>query len=39
MLRVSEMPMAAQNITSSQERADGIEGCEIVIHCGSIALL
>ena len=29
----------AEDFASPQERADGIKGCEIVIHCGCIVLL
>lgn len=39
LLRVSEPLWAIEDFASPQERADGIKGCEIVIHCGCIVLL
>lgn len=39
VLRVGEPLLAAEGFASSQERANGIEGCAIVIHCRCIVLL
>lgn len=39
VLRVGEPPLAAGGLASSQERANGIEGCAIIINCRCIVLL
>lgn len=39
VLRVSELPLVTEDFASFKDRADGMEGCGIIIPCGCIVFL